>query len=443
MTIREQAGSSPPADVGAGEVVGGQYRLLDEISSGAMGHVYRARGAGDHEVALKRLYDLRQATHFDIEARLLSRLRHPRVVEVLDHFQDDSGMYVVMELVRGEDLGKTLARRGDPGLPVGEVLAYAAQACDALRYIHEQSIVHRDVKPQNLIVGQQGVVLVDFGIAREIADAGTTRAIGTPLYMAPEVLVGESVSPRSDVYGLAATIWAMLAGRPPTYHEPDSLRKVVPEVTPQLEETLRRALEPRPERRIGSAEALATALGSPLGAATGSSLARSLVRAEQDQSLLESIVRTAAGVFEAAAVSIALVDRATKEVVYYAAWGAGADEIVGVRLDPGSGIAGAVVSSGNSIAIPDCRADERFAARVAAGTGYVPHTMMVVPLLHGADVIGVLSILDRRSGEPYGPADLPRAELFAELTVSALPAAEAVSARSRAGAGGARRSRSR
>jgi len=435
---------SPSADVGAGEIVGGRYKLLSEISSGAMGHVYRARGAGDREVALKRLFDLRQATHFDIEARLLSRLRHPRVVEVLDHFQDDSGMYVVMELVRGEDLGRTLARRGDPGLPLQEVLAYAAQACDALRYIHEQSIVHRDVKPQNLIVGQQGVVLVDFGIARELADAGTgTRAIGTPLYMAPEVLVGESVSPRSDVYGLAATIWASLAGRPPSYHEPDSLRKLVPDVTPELEETLRRALDPRPERRIASAEALATALGSPLGVATGSSLARSVVRPEQDPSLLESIVRTAAGIFEAAAVSIALADPTTREVVYYAAWGAGADEIVGVRLDPGTGIAGAVLASGDPIAIPSCRDDERFAARIAAGTGYVPHTMMVVPLVHAGGVIGVLSILDRRSGEPYGPADLPRAQLFAELTVSALPAAAAISARSRAGADAARRTRSR
>jgi hypothetical protein len=421
------AGFASSIELQAGDTVDGRYTVVSPISSGAMGAVYRARDPDGREVAIKRLLDLRQAARFDIEARLLSRLRHPRVVAVLEHFQDDSGKYLVMDLVAGEDLGETLGRRGRPGLPVGEALSHARHVCEALHYVHEQGIIHRDVKPQNLILAEHGPVLVDFGIARELTDPGAgTRAIGTPLYMAPEVLVGEAVSPRSDVYSLAATIWALVTGRPPTYHDRRSLAQIAPGVSPEVERTLSHALEPRAERRIASVQALAAALGSRLGASDGLSLARSITRADAERSLLESIVRTAAGVFEAAAASIALHDSATGELVYHAAWGAGAEEIVGVRLQAGVGIAGAVVAGGESITVPNCREDERFAAQVAAGTGYVPHTLMVIPLVHDGSVKGVLSILDRRSGRPYLPADLPRAELFAELTVTALPAAAAL-----------------
>ena len=104
------------------------------------------------------------------------------------------------------------------------------------------------------------MVLVDFGVAREATDDAGTRGIGTPRYMAPEVLVGEGVSPRSDVYGLAATVWTLLAGSPPAYGDPEPL----PGVEPELEQALRRALDPRPEHRFASAAALAAALGSPV-----------------------------------------------------------------------------------------------------------------------------------------------------------------------------------
>src|SRR5206468_746410 len=127
-----------------------------------------------------------------------------------------------------------------------------------------------------------------------------------------------------------------------------------------------------------------------------------------------------AGIFTAAACSIALVDPITNELVYQASFGAGAKEIVGVRLPPGKGLAGSVVQSGEGFAVPDCRNDPRFQAQIAAGTGYVPYTMLVVPLKQGERTIGVLSVLDRRDGEPYTLDDLPRGELFAELTVTAL-----------------------
>ncbi len=437
VTAPEEVGDSQrAADALIGETIGDRYTILVPISHGAMGHVYRARAADGTEVAVKRLSDERQRARFEIEARLLARLEHPRVVSVLEHVHDDSGSYLVMELVEGEDLGAVLARRGDPGLPLEEVLVHAGQACDALLYVHAQGVVHQDVKPHNLILGSDGVVLVDFGIAlvpeetgsgfspeETRATGGGSRAMGTPLYMAPEVLVGEGVSQRSDVYSLAATIWALIVGHPPAYHEPKSLREIAPGVSPELERTLRGALEPRPERRVASVEALARALGSPVGISTGVPLSFSLAGSGEQANLLESIVRTAAGIFEAAAASIALRDPATDETFYHAAWGAGAREIVGVRLEAGVGIAGAVLASGEPLAVPSCREDERFAASIAAATGYVPHTMMVVPLVHGSQVLGVLSVLDRRTGQAYGPDDLARAELFAELTVSALPAA--------------------
>jgi predicted Ser/Thr protein kinase len=400
------------------------YTIDAPISRGAMGAVYLARADDGSEVAIKRLVDLRQAARFEIEARLLARLQHPRIARVLDHFQDHGGSYLVMELVRGSDLGEVIADQGDPGLPVERAVEYAIQACEALQYVHDEQVLHRDVKPRNLILGERGIVLVDFGIARELdADDPGTRAVGTPQFMAPEVLVGESISPRSDVFGIAATLWTLLTGKPPAYDDRMHLAEQVRGVTTALEETVRAGLALHPERRIASAEAFARALGSPLGPSAGASLALSVEGPHADgRTLLESFVRTAAGVFEAAAASLAVVEEATGELVYRSAWGAGAEEVVGVRLPAGSGIAGAVVAEREGIAVPSCREDPRFAVRIAEGTGYVPYTMLVVPLVRDAEAIGALSVLDRRDGRPYGAADLERAQLFADLTVEAVTA---------------------
>jgi hypothetical protein len=403
--------------------VGDRFEIKNSISQGAMGAVYRAfdREVGD-EVAVKRLLDVRHAARFEIEARLLSQLRHPRVVRVLHYFQDGTGQYLVMNLVSGTDLGELLKRRGNPGLPPEDAIQYVLEASEALQYVHEQLIVHRDVKPQNLILSEEGVVLVDFGIARELDedDEGPgTVGIGTPRFIAPEVFAGGSVSPRADVFGLTATLWTLLVGKPPVYADPMKLTDVVPDVTPELEQTIRAGLELVPERRVASVDAFAQALGSPLLRGKGESLALSVERPTGPGVLMEQIVRTAAGVFDAAACSIALVDRTTGELVYQSSWGAGAKEIVGVRLSPGTGIGGSVVTTGQAEAV-DCRNDPRFAAQIAAGTGYVPYTMLVVPLKRADKPVGVLSLLDRRDGGLYGPEDMDRAALFADLAVTAL-----------------------
>ncbi len=129
-------------------------------------------------------------------------------------------------------------------------------------------------------------------------------------------------------------------------------------------------------------------------------------------------MRTAAGVFDAAATSVAFTSGGA--LVYRAAWGAGADQVVGMRLPEGRGVGGRVAASGQPELVPDCRSDPDFASAVAARTGYVPNTLLAVPLLHGGRSIGVLTILDRKDGGAYGVRDLERAGLFADLIVTVL-----------------------
>jgi predicted Ser/Thr protein kinase len=393
----------------------GGYEVVAPISAGAMGAVYRARDleSGD-EVALKHLIEPAEMRRFEIEARLLAMLDHPRVVRVVEHFEHEGNHFLVMDLVDGPDLAQVLSDRGAPGLPVEECLEYARQACEALAYVHEQHVVHRDVKPENLILGEDGVVLVDFGVAREHRGGSGTVAIGTPGYMAPEVFGGE-ISPRVDVFGLAATLWTLIAGKPPTYGATGGL-----DVEPQLLAALRAGLELDPNRRMPSAEAFAAAIGARLGPGVGASLAVTVAEPGAPATLLEAVVRAAAGVFDAGAASLAMLDTLTGELVYEAAWGPGAPQILGLRIGPGVGLAGAVAASGEGEAVPDCRRDPRFASSVAVASGYMPSTMVIVPLRRGERTHGVLQILDRRDGEGYGPRDVERAAAFADLALMAV-----------------------
>src|SRR3954447_22598895 len=232
------------------------YTIEAPLSAGAMGAVYRAHTTVDGTpVAVKRLLDTRHVARFEIEARLLSTLNHPGVVNVVDYFTHPSGVYLVMEMVEGKDLGVALKERGSPGLPVDEAIEYTRQACEALEYVHDQQIVHRDVKPANLInaANKDGIVLVDFGVALQIGeeeqvDAGTV-GIGTPRYMAPEVFAGGTVSARSDVFSLAATLWTLLTGKPPVYGDVTPLSSKVAGATDGLEACIRAGLELLPERR--------------------------------------------------------------------------------------------------------------------------------------------------------------------------------------------------
>src|SRR5437763_1889931 len=259
-----------------------------------------------------------------------------------------------MEHVPVTDLGALMKRNGDPGLSIADSIEYTRHACEALQYVHGQQIVHRDVKPQNMILGEEGVILVDFGVARALGgeeDQGTI-AVGTPRYMAPEVFAGGTVSAASDIFSLAATLWTMIIGSPPRYGDTLKLDKIAPGLSPEFKAALVGGLEMLPELRISSAASFAEAIGVPLTADRGQSLAQSLGRPTTRRRVMEAIVRTAAGMFEAAACSIALTDPATGELIYEAAWGAGAARL---RLAPmtsdhydaivvGSGFGGSVTA---------------------------------------------------------------------------------------------------
>src|SRR3954453_2226233 len=255
------------------------YTIEAPLSAGAMGAVYRGhRNEDGTPVAIKRLLDTRHVARFEIESRLLSTLKHPGVVNVVDYFTHSSGVYLVMEMVQGSDLGIVLKERGNPGLPIDDAIEYTRQACEALQYVHDQQIVHRDVKPANLIdaANPTAVVLVDFGVAREIGDEEQVDAgqagIGTPPYMALEVFAGGTVSARSDVFSLAATLWTLLTGKPPVYGDPTALSSVVPGATERLESCLHAGLELLPDHRTSSCAAFASALGVQLAERRGESL---------------------------------------------------------------------------------------------------------------------------------------------------------------------------
>jgi hypothetical protein len=407
----------------------GRYEIDASLSGGNMGSVYRAHDVETGApVVLKRVHAGGESSGFNLtacqtEARLLSFLRHPRVAVVIDHFHDPDGGYtLVTEFVEGSDLQRALWARGKPGLPVTEVLERAREACEALAYIHSQQVVHADVKPANIVCGGDGSVLVDFGLAVRMGefDGPDAASGGTARFMAPEVFAGDPPSPRSDVYSLAATIWHLVSGMPPVYGEDTPLAETVTGVSPRLEQALRAGLQLHPERRIASAEEFASELGMPLGELRGASLALSVENAGAPRELLEALVRTAAAVFEAASVSIALADPETGELRYVAVWGAVAKEVLDVRVPAGHGIVGSAVATGAPEAVPSCANDPRFARNVAGEIGYMPLTMLVVPLQRGDRCVGALQIVDRRDGGVYGVGDLPRAVLFGELAAAAL-----------------------
>lgn len=259
-----------------------RYRLSERVATGGMGAVWRCTDLLlEREVAVKVLLptlvaDAEFATRFRAEAQMLAALRHPGVVAVHDVGQatlaDGTPVdYLVMEYVEGEPLGHWIGRAGR--LDAASTMSVVAQAADALHGAHVAGIVHRDVKPGNLLVRSDGrVVLVDFGIARSPALTGLTAAnivLGTALYMSPEQGTGQPVSAASDVYALGAVAYLCLAGRPPFVgenplevalrHQQDEPAPLPPGTPPAVVELVARAMAKRPADRFGSAAEMARA----------------------------------------------------------------------------------------------------------------------------------------------------------------------------------------
>jgi eukaryotic-like serine/threonine-protein kinase len=206
-----------------GTLLNGRYRLDARIGSGGMSTVYRAFDQTlERCVAVKVMHqeiatDSAQLERFRREARAVAQLSHPHVINVIDAGEDDGRPYIVLQHVDGETLKDRIRRFGR--LPVAEAVAYAIEIARALGFAHERGIVHRDVKPQNVLIDPEGTAKVtDFGIARSLDEHGLTgegRVVGTTDYVSPEQALGHSVTGQSDLYSLGIVLFEMLTGEVP------------------------------------------------------------------------------------------------------------------------------------------------------------------------------------------------------------------------------------
>ncbi|MFN8174822.1 MAG: protein kinase [Solirubrobacteraceae bacterium] len=263
----------------------GRYRLDARIASGGMSTVYRAFDRTlERTVAIKVMHreiaqDSDQLERFRREARAVAQLSHPHVVGVIDAGEEDGRPFIVFEHVEGETLKQRIRSHGP--LEVGEAVAYAIEVARALGAAHQRHIVHRDVKPQNVLIDVEGRAKVtDFGIARTLEEDGLTadgRVIGTTDYVAPEQAVGHDVTGRSDIYSLGIVLYEMLTGEVPFKGEsqvavamahvrepmPD-VRARRPEVSAALAAVIERATAKEPGDRQRDAAELVAALEETL-----------------------------------------------------------------------------------------------------------------------------------------------------------------------------------
>ncbi|NJP04657.1 MAG: serine/threonine protein kinase, partial [Chloroflexaceae bacterium] len=197
-----------------GTLIANRYEIVRHIAGGGMGSVYEARDNRlKHTVALKQLVltDPNARKAFEREATILAPLRHPGLPNVSDYFDDPFGLFLVMEYIPGDDLGHLLNQRNQP-FALAQVLQWADQLFDALIYLHQRGIVHRDIKPQNLKLTAEGtIILLDFGISKQTA--GSSMMAATPGFAPMEQMQGSGTDARSDLYALSATLYCLLSGR--------------------------------------------------------------------------------------------------------------------------------------------------------------------------------------------------------------------------------------
>ena len=258
-----------------GKVIAGEYEILGRISEGGMATVYSARRISDGQIiALKVLReqfvtDAEFVERFQREARAVSELSHPHMVRVFGSGQDDGIHFIAMEFVEGEDLKRLLRR--ERRLSWQRAAEIAAQVCEALEYAHAHGIIHRDIKPQNILLTTDGRVKVtDFGIARAMSAATITQTgtvLGSVQYLAPEQARGSPVGRTADVYALGVVLYEMMTGAPPfdedspiaialkhLDQDPPRLSTFIPDLPPRVEGIILRALAKSPRYRYQSAD---------------------------------------------------------------------------------------------------------------------------------------------------------------------------------------------
>jgi serine/threonine-protein kinase len=262
-----------------GMILANRYEIRQQLGAGGMGVVYRALDRELQEtVAIKTLKpellgDFTLLERFKQEIRLARKISHPNVVRTHDLGESDGTYFITMEFVDGTSLDEVLARRGP--LPLAVTLTIGRQLCRALEVAHGVGVVHRDIKPQNLVVDAQGFLKVmDFGIARlvegrQAAGPGLTAEgsiIGTPEYMAPEQLMGQAVDGRTDLYAAGVVLFECLTGRrlfegtsfatlmlKQVQEPPPDPRTIVPGIPAEAVALVLKALAKRPEDRWQSA----------------------------------------------------------------------------------------------------------------------------------------------------------------------------------------------
>jgi serine/threonine-protein kinase len=307
-----------------------RYRIDRELGQGGMAVVYLAEDLRHgRRVAIKVLHPELSAVlggeRFLAEIKVTANLQHPHILGLIDSGNADGLLYYVMPYVAGESLRARLMRERQ--LPVEESLRLAREVASALDYAHRQGVVHRDVKPENILLQDGAALVADFGIALAVHQAGGSRmtqtgmSLGTPAYMSPEQAMGErEIGPRSDVYALGAMTYEMLAGEPPftgpnsqaivakvLTEPPPPLRAKRPTVPPAAEAAILIALQKLPADRFGSAHEFSDALmgaGSPrtLPAATVPTPAVKAPAARRHRAVLAWAGWIAAGIAAGAAV---------------------------------------------------------------------------------------------------------------------------------------------
>jgi tRNA A-37 threonylcarbamoyl transferase component Bud32 len=239
-----------------GTVLSGRYKLEAKLGSGGMSTVYLARDTTlDRQVAVKVMHremseQEDQLQRFRQEARAVAKLSHPNVVAVIDAGEDGGHPYIVFEYVEGETLKQRINRVG--ALDPQEALAYAIEIARGLTVAHNRNMVHRDIKPQNVLIDSEGrAKLTDFGISRQLEQEGMTatgRVLGTTDYVAPEQAMGHPVDQRSDVYSLGVVLYEMLLGQVP-FHADSQVGVAMKHVNEELPDVQQR----RPELSAAAA----------------------------------------------------------------------------------------------------------------------------------------------------------------------------------------------
>jgi serine/threonine protein kinase len=274
-----------------GEVLSGRYEVEELVGTGGMSSVFRAHDRLlDRKVALKVLHqqysdDAEYIERFRREARAVAALSHPNIVTVIDRGEHDGRQFIVFEYIDGENLKGLIERRGPA--PVTTALELAMQIARGLSFAHQQGLVHRDVKPQNILLNGDGQAKVtDFGIARSLdVQQGMTQTgtvLGTSDYIAPEQAQGQRVDEHTDVYSLGVVLYEMLTNEVPfpgenfvavamrhINEEPPSIRDKRPDVSPRLEAAVQRAMAKRPEDRFQTMADFCSELEADLAEAQG------------------------------------------------------------------------------------------------------------------------------------------------------------------------------